>query len=441
MIALRLGRRSAALALSVFALAPSLAVAAPVSFKFDNVSLVSFGHATFKAIMNRDFVIGPDVVGLDKRITINVKNIDTADVPRFVESMLAQEGIQTTLKDGVYYLSMRRDAGAVAVQNMYGDASAAVPSVAGVPVGPSALVSAGVAPAPGSAAAIAHENMYGVRKEDDETTVYTPVNRPPEFMVSVVAAAFGASAAQLAGPHVVITGSKSNMKKITALLQALDTVPKRVDVAASWIEVAQNSGSGRGISLVANVLGAKFGASLGSVTSSSVSLKNANFELVIEALNSDGRFKQVSNSRITADDYQKPNLTVGDETPTVSSNASDNAGNPVQNIVYRPSGVIINVVPKVLGSGRVNMAIDGQISSFKATANGVTGSPTLIKRQVTTNVTVDDGEVLVIGGLNDTQTTDSAQGFAFLPSTWSVKNGTKVQTDLVLILSAKVATR
>jgi type II secretory pathway component GspD/PulD (secretin) len=423
--------------LSFSLLAPTLALAAPVSFKFDNVSLVSFGQATFKAIMNRDFVIGPDVVGLDKRITINVKSIETADVPRFVESMLAEQGIQTTLKDGVYYLSMRRDAIAAA-SNMYRERPAPVASVAGVPVGAS-VVASQIASPPGTAAAIAHENMYGTRKDDDETTVYTPSNRPPEFMASVVAAAFGPNAAQLAGPHVVINGSKANMKKITALLQALDTVPKRVDVAASWIEVAQNSGSGRGISLVANVLGAKFGASLGNVTGSSVSLKNTNFELVIEALNSDGRFKQVSNSRITADDYQKPNLTVGDETPTVSSNASDNAGNPVQNIVYRPSGVIINVVPKVLGSGRVNMAIDGQISSFKATATGVTGSPTLIKRQVTTNVTVDDGEVLVIGGLNDTQTTDSAQGFAFLPSSWTVKNGTKVQTDLVLILSAKVA--
>lgn len=416
---------------------PSLSWAAPVSFKFDNVSLVSFGQATFKAIMNRDFVIDPDVVGLDKRITINVKSIETADVPRFVESMLAEQGIQTTLKDGIYYLSMRHDAFSPGA-SMYVEHPASVASVAGVPVGASAAAASLIAPT-GTAAAIAHENMYGTRKDDDETTVYTPLNRPPEFMASVVVAAFGSNAAQLAGPHVVITGSKSNMKKITALLQALDTVPRRVDVSASWIEVAQNNGSSRGISLVANVLGARFGASLGTVTSSSISLKNTNFDLVIEALNSDGRFKQVSNSRITADDYQKPNLTVGDETPTVSSNASDNAGNPVQSIVYRPSGVIINVVPKVLGSGRVNMAIDGQISSFKATATGVTGSPTLIKRQVTTNVTVDDGEVLVIGGLNDTQTTNSAQGYAFLPSSWTVKSGTKVQTDLVLILSAKVA--
>jgi general secretion pathway protein D len=82
------------------------------------------------------------------------------------------------------------------------------------------------------------------------------------------------------------------------------------------------------------------------------------------------------------------------------------------------------------------MAIDGQISSFKATVTGVSGSPTLIKRQVKTAVTVNDGDVLLIGGLNDQQGTDSSAGLAFLPASWSMKSGTKTQTDLVLILSA-----
>ena len=61
-------------------------------------------------------------------------------------------------------------------------------------------------------------------------------------------------------------------------------------------------------------------------------------------------------------------------------------------------GVIVDVVAKVLGSGKVKIAIDGQISSFKATSTGVSGSPTLIKRQVKTTITVSDGEVLLLGG-------------------------------------------
>jgi hypothetical protein len=54
-------------------------------------------------------------------------------------------------------------------------------------------------------------------------------------------------------------------------------------------------------------------------------------------------------------------------------------------------------------------------------------------------VTVGDGEVLLIGGLNDTQNTDSTSRWAFLPDSWAAKSNTSSGSDLVLVLSAKVA--
>lgn len=420
--------------LAVLLLVPTLvfAKAEPVSFDFVGVSLVTFGQATFKSIMRRDFVISPEVLSSDRKITISVKNIDAADVPRFVEKILLQQGIATTLNDGVYYLD-----------RVQPDAKVAQQRDVEQPVLTNALKSPSVAAGMlfDSSGMPKNERDYvPSRNVDDLSQAYYPKNRPSEFMASVVSAAFGRQAVILAGSQVVLTGSKAQLVKMRGLLDELDVLPKMVDVSASWVEVTQNNGAGRGISLIANVLGAKFGASLGSVNSgSAVSLKNTNFELVIDALNTDSRFNQVSNSRIVGEENLKMNLTVGDEAPTVSSSGKDNAGNLVQNIVYRPSGVIIDVLPKVLGGGKINMAIDGQISSFKATATGVSGSPTLIKRQVKTVVTVSDGEVLLIGGLNDMQKTNSTAGFAFLPASWSLKSSGTVQTDLVLILSAKVA--
>jgi hypothetical protein len=68
---------------------------------------------------------------------------------------------------------------------------------------------------------------------------------------------------------------------------------------------------------------------------------------------------------------------------------------------------------------------------------GVTGSPTLVKRQVKTQVTVGDGEVILIGGLNDQQSSRSSSALSFFPS-WSAKSSSSSSTDLVLVLSAKV---
>ncbi|WGG50319.1 type II secretion system protein GspD [Rugamonas sp. DEMB1] len=279
------------------------------------------------------------------------------------------------------------------------------------------------------------------RKDDDFSELFEPQNRTSEFVAGVISSGFGRQSVTTSGEHVVLTGSKVAIGKMLTLCKAIDTVAKTVDVSVSWVEVSSNTASGRGISLAATILGARFGASLGTANAgTALSLKNTNFELVIDALNTDGRFKQVSNSRLVGEDRTKLDLIVGNETPTVASTGNDNAGNRVQNVLYRPSGVIIDVAPKVLGSGRIRMDVDAQISSFKATSTGVSGSPTLIKRQLKTTVSMNDGDVIVLGGLDDSQSTDSTSALPFVPASWSVKSGDKIKTDLVLVVSARIFT-
>ncbi|TDY33966.1 hypothetical protein [Janthinobacterium sp. 75] len=417
---------------------PCVAFAAgqPVSIQLSSVSLGAFAQATYKNMLSRDFVISPDAIALDRKLTVSVSSIDADRLPTFVEGILRDQGISSELRDGVYYLRSAQSPGAAPLAIRLPSADAPV-------IGSRAPFSDTSVPRAvrldAEEGAVDSMVVAAGRRRDTEFEVYVPASRSADFLVQVVATAFGPGSAVAAGHQIVLAGSSSEVKKMRVLLGALDQLPRMVDVSASWVEVTDNASSGRGISIMANVLGAKFGASLGSVNAASaISLRNTNFQLVIDALNTDGRFKQVSNSRIVGDDYQKMVLTVGDETPTISSTGKDNSGNSVQNIVYRPSGVIVDVLPKVLGNGKINLAIDGQISSFKPTASGVTGSPTLIKRQVKTAVTVNDGEVLLIGGLNDAQNVDSSTGFSFLPSSWAARSGTKLHTDLVLILSAQV---
>ena len=423
-------------ALCLLMLLPSLSFAgrlvtsAPVSFDFSGVSLVAFGQATFKNILHRDFVIDPEVVALERRITISVANVPGADVPAFVERLLDRQGILTTLTDGVYYLTAKK------------------PAVSAFDVAPLASSVVGPLPAKRLASFDPMDTVGGeplqsgrsgaVRRHGDESEIFVPQNRPRDFIASVLVGAFGSSSVIVAGQQIVLTGSPVQLVQMRSLAAALDVSSRVVDVSASWVEVAQNSSSNRGVSLLVNVLGAKLGASVGSVSGSAVSLRNANFQLVLDAINNDGRFKQISTSRLSGDEDEKISLVVGDETPTISTSGKDTAGNPVQSILYRPSGVILDVLPHVLGNGRINLTVDGQISSFKATSTGVTGSPTLIKRQLKTRLTAGDGEVLLIGGLNDAQETASSSGLAFLPASWAAKTDAKVRTDLVLILSAKV---
>jgi len=405
-----------ALIFAVVLMCSPVVVAAPVSFDFHGVTVVAFSQATFKSLLNRDFVIAPEVLSMDKRITVSVRAVEQKNVAAFVENILAGQGIAVTEKDGVYYLAASKMA-------------TMVPTVVDTSV-------VGVKDVVRGAAAV----PAGVLDVPADSVVFAPQNRSAEFIAAALVAVFSPKSCVVAGSAVVFTGSPAELKKLNALAGAIDQSPNTVDVSVSWVEVARSTGSARGVSLAVSVLGAKLGVSVGSLNSGgSVSIGGAKFQAVIDALETDGRFKQVSNSRVVGDDREVMTLTVGDETPTIGSSGKDNQGNSLQNVVYRPSGVIVNVTPRTLGNGKISLAIDGQISSFKSTVTGVSGSPTLIKRQVKTGVTVASGEVLLIGGLSDEHSNETGSRLSFLPASWRVKNSGSVSTDLVLIVSAKAA--
>ena len=396
-----------------------IAARSPVALNFVGVSLLSFAQATYKNMLGRDFVISPELVGLDKRITISVGMLDAAALPGFVDGLLRTEGIASELRDGIYYLDVaKRGEGAVApsvVASIHGY----VPTAAMAPaLDPAALPVKIAAP--------------------DRVGVYRPLHRSVDFMVTVLNAAFGSPVARPGGDQVVLSVPDARYDAVRQLADTLDVQPRTVEVSASFVEVTRSNSSARGLALVASVLGRRFGATF-NAGAGSLAVSAGGFQLVLDALEADGRFKQISNSRVVGDEAEKMLLSVGDETPTISSTGRDNQGNAVQSVVYRPSGVILDVLPRVVGSGAVWLQVDGQVSSFQATANGVSGSPTLVKRQVKTAVTVADGAVLVIGGLDDTKTVGNRSGFSFLPATWSTRSESDTHTDLILILSAKVA--
>lgn len=400
--------------LSVGVAAPS---DAPLSFNLSGVPVVTFLQATYKSVLGRDYVIAPEVLSMEKRFSISVRDLKAASAPAFVDDLLLSQGIRSEKRGDIYYLT-------------------------------AAGFSSGVEPL-SSMSPVSLASQSGDVVHVDQSApallklvqVYTPVNRPVEFMVTVINAAFSQPIASAAGARVVLAAAADRMDDIVTLAEALDVATRSVEVSASFIEVMRSDTSNSGLSLVASVLGAKFGASVGTVGTGAgtVSIAGGSFKLVLDALQADGRFKQISNSRVLGDESEKMTLIVGDETPTVSSSGMDNAGNKVQNIVYRPSGVILDVLPKLLGSGRLSLLVDGQISSFQATSTGVTGSPTLVKRQVKTSVTVADGEVVIIGGLDDTKTAANRAGFSFLPRSWAGAASSDSRSDLVLILSAKAS--
>lgn len=402
---------------------PLFAHAEAVSLNFESLPLVRFAQSTYREMLKRDFVMAPELLASDKPISVRVRSIDTRDLPQFVEGVLSSQGVKSELRNGVYFLSL------AAAPMSPGGGGTPIPLTGPVPM--PADLAGGVHRMPAAAAPVEQPAL--------ERDVYRPKNRKAAFIAEVLNAAFPllkpAFAAQDA---VVLTGGLAELVKVRALADQLDTVALNVKLSATFVEVSTNENASLGVSVIADVLGAKLGVSLGDTSRGSLTLKASGFQAVIDALAADGRFKQVAAPTAVVADNEKSNLSFGDSVPTIASTTMDRNGNPIQQVAYQQSGVILNVQPSVLGSGRISVAVDGQVSSFSATTTGVAGSPTLSKRQVQTTVTLGDGELVMIGGLNNNRTVKNSSGFSFLPKSWATSSSSASNTDLVLILSASV---
>ncbi|MGX4281098.1 type II secretion system protein GspD, partial [Escherichia coli] len=65
----------------------------------------------------------------------------------------------------------------------------------------------------------------------------------------------------------------------------------------------------------------------------------------------------------------------------------------------------------------------------------------LIKRSISTAVSVKDGDIILIGGLAENKTNDTDTGLTFMPSWFSTKSSEKYKTDIVVVLQARKVAR
>ncbi|WP_263062801.1 type II secretion system protein GspD [Dickeya dadantii] len=162
---------------------------------------------------------------------------------------------------------------------------------------------------------------------------------------------------------------------------------------------------------------------------------SGNLNALYELFNTDSRFRVVSSPSLRARSGSMATFSVGSDVPVLGS-VTVQGQNAVQSIEYRSSGVIFNVFPEVR-TQIIDLTISQELSSFAKTDTGVNNSPTLMKRNIQTSVSVNDGDIILIGGLADNKNTDQNTGLSFLPSVFSTNGTEHSKTDIVVVLQAR----
>ena len=144
------------------------------------------------------------------------------------------------------------------------------------------------------------------------------------------------------------------------------------------------------------------------------------FAAILRALEGDADTNIISTPSLVTTDNEEASLNVGQEVPFVTGSFTNTGGNvgsvnPFQTIQREQVGVKLTITPQINEGNSLLLDISQEISNI---AQSVEGATDLITNQriVETTVIVDDGQILVLGGLLEDVLRESEQRVPILGS-------------------------
>jgi general secretion pathway protein D len=126
--------------------------------------------------------------------------------------------------------------------------------------------------------------------------------------------------------------------------------------------------------------------------------------LLARFIESRGDGNVLSTPNLLTLDNEEAKIVIGQNVPFVTgqftnTGATSNTVNPFQTIERRDVGLTLRVKPQINENGTVRLTIYQEVSSVDPATRNATNGPTTNKRTIESNVLVDDGGVIVLGGL------------------------------------------
>ena len=121
-------------------------------------------------------------------------------------------------------------------------------------------------------------------------------------------------------------------------------------------------------------------------------------------LESSGSGNVLSTPNLLTLDNEEAKIVIGENVPFVtgsytSNNTSGNSVNPFTTVERKDVGLTLKVRPQINENGTVKLVIYQETSAVKAGTETAANGPTTSKRTIESTVLVDDGSVVVLGGL------------------------------------------
>ena len=282
---------------------------------------------------------------------------------------------------------------------------------------------------------------------------------------------------------LLVDAAPEDFKMVMELIEKLDQPPQQVLVEVMIAELTLSNGSSLGAELLiggkasqgssvavggmrtaegddklmeqitSGVVpnGLTFGVARGSYTDAAGNVVPYFPALVnILAIQQKGKFKILSNIPLWTQNNQPANVTIGKNIPILKSTVSAGAGTArdyIENIDRIDVGIKLSVTPHINPNREVLMKLNPSIEAILVeSTGGKPFTPTIAKREVTTTLTVPDGDTIVISGLMREDTVFNDRKVPFLGSIpllgwlFHTKEEAVERTNLLIFVTPHVAT-
>ncbi|MFN0107136.1 MAG: type II secretion system secretin GspD [Bryobacteraceae bacterium] len=263
---------------------------------------------------------------------------------------------------------------------------------------------------------------------------------------------------------LIIQGTPSEYEGIHKILRQLDIAPRQVLIDAKIYEVSLTGAFANGIAayiqdrttpiegaptLATRALNGFLANGALGLTAGALVGQSRELLAFMSSQEVETRARVISAPSIIATDSIAATINVGTEVPTLSSQAvtgvqsggSSLFANTVQN---RQSGVTLAITARVNPSGIVTLIVNQDVSSPQAPSEGGIQSPSFSRRSINTQVTVEDGDTIAIGGIINESNTYRTQGIPFLHRipvlgiAFGSRSYGKERTELIVFMTPRV---
>ncbi|THD60626.1 type II secretion system secretin GspD [Phenylobacterium sp.] len=257
---------------------------------------------------------------------------------------------------------------------------------------------------------------------------------------------------------IVVYATPRDYAVIEDALRKLDVAPNQVMIEAAIVEVTLNDQLQYGVQW--QFSGGSATTALAAAPTTGLSIAPTAFSqglnyfyshrsiaASLTALETLTKINVVSSPKLLVLNNQTASLQVGDQVPTLSATSTSTIGSnaPVVNSIdYRDTGIILKITPRVNSSGVVLLDLSQEVSAVVPSTDPLIDSPTISTRKIATSVSVQDGEVIALGGLISNSIQDTQTGIPYLSripilkNLFGTTNNQHMKTELIVLLQPRV---